>query len=140
MPAEEARRVPPDRDAGATVLGWSGRKFLPAVTGNSDRLCVAFRPKTGPERAMTAGTGVEGSRVVMANPAEDRVYRIGISGSYGGMNLGDEAILDGMLSQLRATVPADITVFSRNPSDTLARHNIEHAVPVRSLTRREITP
>jgi polysaccharide pyruvyl transferase CsaB len=69
-----------------------------------------------------------------------RRLRIGISGSYGGMNLGDEAILDGMLSQLRATVPADITVFSRNPSDTLARHNIEHAVPVRSLTRREITP
>jgi polysaccharide pyruvyl transferase CsaB len=69
-----------------------------------------------------------------------RRLRIGISGSYGGMNLGDEAILDGILSQLRATVPADITVFSRNPSDTLARHNIDHAVPVRSLTRREITP
>jgi polysaccharide pyruvyl transferase WcaK-like protein len=69
-----------------------------------------------------------------------RRLRIGISGSYGGMNLGDEAILDGILSQLRATVPADITVFSRNPSDTLARHNIERAVPVRSLTRREITP
>jgi polysaccharide pyruvyl transferase CsaB len=69
-----------------------------------------------------------------------RRLRIGISGSYGGMNLGDEAILDGMLSQLRASVPADITVFSRNPSDTLGRHNIEHAVPVRSLTRKEITP
>jgi polysaccharide pyruvyl transferase CsaB len=69
-----------------------------------------------------------------------RRLRIGISGSYGGMNLGDEAILDGMLSQLRATVPADITVFSRNPSDTLGRHNIEHGVPVRSLTRKEITP
>ena len=70
----------------------------------------------------------------------DGRLRIGISGSYGGMNLGDEAILDGMLSQLRATVPADITVFSRNPSDTLGRHKIEHAVPVRSLTRKEITP
>jgi polysaccharide pyruvyl transferase CsaB len=69
-----------------------------------------------------------------------RRLRIGISGSYGGMNLGDEAILDGMLSQLRATVPADITVFSRNPSDTLGRHKIEHAIPVRSLTRKEITP
>jgi len=34
-----------------------------------------------------------------------RRLRIGISGSYGGMNLGDEAILDGILSQLRATVP-----------------------------------
>ena len=69
-----------------------------------------------------------------------RRLRIGISGSYGGMNLGDEAILDGMLTQLRATVPADITVFSRNPADTLARHNVEHALPVRSLTRKEITP
>ena len=28
--------------------------------------------------------------------------RIGISGSYGGMNLGDEAILEGILDQLRA--------------------------------------
>ena len=69
-----------------------------------------------------------------------RRLRIGISGSYGGMNLGDEAILDGMLTRLRATVPADITVFSRNPADTLARHHVEHAVPVRSLTRKEITP
>ncbi len=64
--------------------------------------------------------------------------QIGISGSYGGMNLGDEAILDGMLTQLRATVPADITVFSRNPADTQARHNIERAIPVRSLTRKEV--
>jgi polysaccharide pyruvyl transferase CsaB len=66
--------------------------------------------------------------------------RIGISGSYGGMNLGDEAILDGILNQLRATVPADITVFSRNPSDTMARHQTEHVVAVRQLTRKEITP
>jgi polysaccharide pyruvyl transferase CsaB len=66
--------------------------------------------------------------------------RIGISGSYGGMNLGDEAILDGILNQLRATVPADITVFSRNTSDTMARHQTEHVVAVRQLTRKEITP
>lgn len=66
--------------------------------------------------------------------------RIGISGSYGGMNLGDEAILDGMLTKIRATVPAEITVFSRNPSDTISRHNVERAIPVRSLTRKEITP
>jgi polysaccharide pyruvyl transferase CsaB len=53
------------------------------------------------------------------------------------MNLGDEAILEGILSQIRATLPADITVFSRNPEDTLARHRVERAVPVRSLTRKE---
>jgi polysaccharide pyruvyl transferase CsaB len=56
------------------------------------------------------------------------------------MNLGDEAILAGILGQLRAAVPADITVFSRNPSDTLARHRVERAVAVRDKTRREITP
>jgi polysaccharide pyruvyl transferase CsaB len=69
-----------------------------------------------------------------------RRLRIGISGSYGGMNLGDEAILEGILSQLRATVPADIKVFSRNPPDTMARHKVERAVSARSLTRREVTP
>ena len=71
---------------------------------------------------------------------EGRRLRIGISGSYGGMNLGDEAILEGILSQLRATLPADITVFSRNPEDTLARHKVERAVFARSLTRREMIP
>ena len=66
-----------------------------------------------------------------------RQLRIGISGSYGGMNLGDEAILEGILAPLRASVSAEVTVFSRNPDDTLARHNVEHAVAVRSLTRKE---
>jgi polysaccharide pyruvyl transferase CsaB len=69
-----------------------------------------------------------------------RRLQIGISGSYGGMNLGDEAILEGILGELRATIAADVTVFSRNPADTLARHNVEYAVPVRSLTRKEIAP
>lgn len=72
--------------------------------------------------------------------ASGRRVRIGISGSYGGMNLGDEAILEGILSQIRATVPADITVFSRNPADTMERHQIERSVSARALTRREIAP
>jgi polysaccharide pyruvyl transferase CsaB len=66
--------------------------------------------------------------------------KVGISGSYGGMNLGDEAILEGILGQLRASLDAEITVFSRNPEDTLARHRVERTVPVRSLTRREVAP
>ncbi len=66
--------------------------------------------------------------------------RVGISGSYGGMNLGDEAILEGILGQLRATLPAEVTVFSRNPEDTLARHEVEHALSTRSRTRREMVP
>jgi polysaccharide pyruvyl transferase CsaB len=74
------------------------------------------------------------------NEAAGRRLRIGISGSYGGMNLGDEAILEGILSQIRATVFADVTVFSKNPSDTMARHKVERAVSARSLTRAEVTP
>jgi polysaccharide pyruvyl transferase CsaB len=54
------------------------------------------------------------------------------------MNLGDEAILEGILGQLRATLSAEITVLSRNPSDTLARHHVERAIPPRSLTKREM--
>jgi len=69
-----------------------------------------------------------------------RLFRIGISGSYGGMNLGDEAILDGIVAQLRESLPVEITVFSRNPEDTLRRHKVERAIPVRELTRKEITP
>lgn len=64
-------------------------------------------------------------------------FRIAISGSYGGMNLGDEAILDGIVTQLRASVPADITVFSLDPQDTTRRHAVDRAVPIRNLTRKE---
>ena len=70
----------------------------------------------------------------------EKRFRIGISGSYGGLNLGDEAILEGILGQLRATVAADVTVFSRVPAHTLATHDVERVVAPRSLTRREIAP
>lgn len=67
-----------------------------------------------------------------------RPLKIAISGSYGGMNLGDEAILEGILGRIRATCPAaSVTVFSRNPADTVARHKVERAISVRSLSRRE---
>jgi len=71
---------------------------------------------------------------------DGRRLRIGISGSYGGMNLGDEAILEGILGQLRSTVAAEVTVFSRNPADTLWRHKVERAISTRALTRREMVP
>lgn len=63
--------------------------------------------------------------------------RIGITGSYGGLNLGDEAILKSIITQLRAAMPADILVFSRHAEDTLRRHDVEQAVPVRDLSRAE---
>jgi polysaccharide pyruvyl transferase CsaB len=56
------------------------------------------------------------------------------------MNLGDEAILEGILGELRASFAADVTVFSHNPEDTLARHRVERAIAPRSLTRREMIP
>lgn len=70
----------------------------------------------------------------------DHPYRIGISGSYGGLNLGDEAILQSMIAQFRATLPAEITVFTRDPGDTLRRHDVERVVAVRTFSRAEIAP
>lgn len=65
------------------------------------------------------------------------LVRIGISGSYGGLNLGDEAILESILMQLRISLNAEFTVFTRDPEDTLQRHGVEHAVAIRDLTREE---
>jgi polysaccharide pyruvyl transferase CsaB len=69
-----------------------------------------------------------------------RRFKVGISGSYGGLNLGDEAILQSIIEQLTASLPVDFTVFSRNPPDTVTRHNVERVVDARNLTRVEITP
>lgn len=66
-----------------------------------------------------------------------KCYHVGISGSYGGMNLGDEAILESIITELRRSLPVEITVFTRDPQDTRDRHQVDHAVPVRELTREE---
>lgn len=64
--------------------------------------------------------------------------KIGISGSYGGMNLGDEAILQSIIAQLRSSLPeVDITVFSRNPEDTLKRQNVNRSIEIRNLSANE---
>ncbi|HEX7054287.1 MAG TPA: polysaccharide pyruvyl transferase family protein [Burkholderiales bacterium] len=76
----------------------------------------------------------------LAMASDGRTIRIGISGSYGGMNLGDEAILEGILGELRSSVRCEVTVFSKNPPDTLARHPVERSINPRALTRKEITP
>jgi len=72
--------------------------------------------------------------------SEKRIYRIGISGSYGGLNIGDEAILHGIIAQIRRSLAAEITVFSREPLDTVGRHLVEKALPVRSMARTEVIP
>jgi polysaccharide pyruvyl transferase CsaB len=69
-----------------------------------------------------------------------RPYRVGISGSYGGLNLGDEAILAGIVAELRRSLPVEITVFSRDAEDTRQRHKVERVVPVRKLSRGEVLP
>lgn len=67
----------------------------------------------------------------------DTPVKIGITGSYGGMNMGDEAILQSILAQIRCSIKAEVVVFSRDPADTYKRHNVEKCVSVRSLSRRE---
>ena len=68
-----------------------------------------------------------------------RRFRVGISGSYGGLNQGDEAILKSIITQLRAKANVSITAFSRNAKDTMRRHDVQRAVTARDLTREEIT-
>ena len=64
--------------------------------------------------------------------------RIGISGSYGGMNLGDEAILEGILTALGPELSSNVTVLSRHPEDTLARHGVARAIAPRSMTKNQM--
>ncbi len=66
-------------------------------------------------------------------PLTDELLHIGIVGSYGGLNLGDEAILQVIISQLRRTLPVEITVFTHHPDDTRSRHGVERAVSLDRL-------
>jgi polysaccharide pyruvyl transferase WcaK-like protein len=68
---------------------------------------------------------------------QDDRARIGISGSYGGLNLGDEAILQAIITELRRSLPVEITVFSRDVEDTRRRHTVDRALPLRALSRRD---
>lgn len=67
--------------------------------------------------------------------ARAHTVRIGISGSYGGLNLGDEAILHVILDELRATGHMDVTVFSRDTEDTRHRHHVERVLELRRTPR-----
>ncbi|MFV2101342.1 polysaccharide pyruvyl transferase family protein [Micromonospora sp. LOL_024] len=63
---------------------------------------------------------------------------IGVLGSYGGRNLGDEAILTGLLTDLRQQEPhARIIVFSRNPAHTSQAHPDVEAVPWEGVSRTD---
>jgi polysaccharide pyruvyl transferase CsaB len=71
--------------------------------------------------------------------APDARPAIGICGSYGGLNVGDEAILTVALGQLRAAVPnVELTVFSRDPAHTAAHHDVERCIDARAALRDEL--
>jgi polysaccharide pyruvyl transferase CsaB len=62
--------------------------------------------------------------------------RVGVLGSYGGFNLGDEAILASLLSDLRARRPdAEVLVFSRDPEHTAAEHPAVAVAPWEGVGR-----
>src|SRR5262249_60850422 len=67
-------------------------------------------------------------------------YRVGISGSYGGLNLGDEAILQAIVAQLRAGGAMGVTVFSRAAKGTMARPRGERARPGAEASQGEVLP
>jgi polysaccharide pyruvyl transferase CsaB len=64
---------------------------------------------------------------------------IGITGSYGGLNLGDEAILTAMIAALRGRVPsATLTVFSRDADHTRNHYDVDDVVAVRTSARDDV--
>jgi polysaccharide pyruvyl transferase CsaB len=64
---------------------------------------------------------------------------VGICGSYGGLNVGDEAILTVALEQLREAVPdVELTVFSRDVAHTRAHHRVDRVVDSRATLRDEL--
>jgi hypothetical protein len=66
---------------------------------------------------------------------------IGISGSYGGLNIGDEAILASIIASLRAARRGDeLVVFSRNAAHTWQHQQADRVVDVRALSRCDILP
>jgi polysaccharide pyruvyl transferase CsaB len=68
---------------------------------------------------------------------------IGICGSYGGLNTGDEAILTSLLASLRAARPEaedEFVVFSRGVEHTRAQHRVDRVVPTRDLSRDQVLP
>jgi len=69
------------------------------------------------------------------------VTTIGVSGSYGGLNAGDEAILTCIVNELGRLVPdVEVVVFSRDPQHTEQHHDVEKGIAVRDATVDEVVP
>jgi polysaccharide pyruvyl transferase CsaB len=68
-----------------------------------------------------------------------RQVTVGLAGSYGGLNAGDEAILTVVVAQLREAIPGvQIVVFSRDVRHTERHHDVERVVAAREAMRDEI--
>jgi polysaccharide pyruvyl transferase CsaB len=66
--------------------------------------------------------------------------RIGILGSYGGLNVGDEAILTSIVTSLRTHSPfAEIVVFTRDAGHTRMHHPVDRVVDARNGRRAAVT-
>jgi polysaccharide pyruvyl transferase CsaB len=64
---------------------------------------------------------------------------VGICGSYGGLNLGDEAILTTALEQLSASLgDPRVVVFTRNVGHTEGHHRVDRVVDAREALRDEL--
>lgn len=64
---------------------------------------------------------------------------VGLVGSYGGLNAGDEAILTVAIAQLRdAVAGVEIVVFSRDRAHTERHHDVDRVVAAREAVREEL--
>ena len=64
---------------------------------------------------------------------------VGLVGSYGGLNAGDEAILTVAISQLREAVEGvQIVVFSRDCAHTERHHQVDRVVAAREAVREDL--
>jgi len=64
---------------------------------------------------------------------------IGLVGSYGGLNVGDEAILTVAIAQLREAVPGvQLVVFSRDCEHTQRHHDVDRVVAAREAVREDL--
>jgi len=72
-------------------------------------------------------------------PATGTKTSIGICGSYGGLNVGDEAILTVAVEQLRAAVPdVEITAFTRDVGHTRTHQDVDRVIDAREALRGEL--
>lgn len=64
-------------------------------------------------------------------PTHSPSPRIAVFGHYGNQNLGDEAIIEAVLKNLRHHLPnAELSCFSINPADSASRHGVD-SFPIR---------